>query len=192
MQRLPKIFATLIISVFVGAIPALAEKTEVKPQNSGNKHIKSKYDKKKNITTVTLKSISVGGAVTREVTNLGQAPQLTLDAFFTYPGEQLTKPAESLVMRFTSRARYPVYQRAQNVVAVLDDTKGLPFGSTTYKTDAQTFYTDEILEITIPYEAMKRMMEVKNLKLLLGNREMIFRDEQLRDLRDLSAAMSPS
>src|SRR6266542_968443 len=133
--------SALSLTILAGMFcSVLAQGSDTKPADkSGSKsssHVKVKYDKSKDLTTVTLRSMDLGGAMTKEVTNLSQVPQLTLDVFFTYPGERLTKPADSITMRFTSRARYPVYQRGQNLMAVLDDTTAIPLGGTSYKTNA--------------------------------------------------------
>lgn len=128
--------------------------------------------------------------MTRESTNLSQVTQLTLDVSFTYSREQKRKPVESITMRFTSRARYPVFQRAQNLMLVLNEATAIPLGGASYKTNAQTFYTDEIFEIAVPYEAMKRIAEAKSVSVYLGNREIKFRTEQLEELRPMVAWMS--
>ena len=181
---------TLSLIVLLGSLGVVAAQGD-KSQSKAASHIKAKYEKSKDRTTVTLKSMDLGGAMTREVSNLGQATQLTLDVSFTYPGEQITKPVESLTMKFTSRARYPVFQRGQNLMAVVDDQNAIPIGDTAYKSDAQTFYTDEILSAQVPREIMERIRTAKSLKLFLGNREISFRTEQLADLREIAARMSP-
>ena len=180
----------LILASMLGV--ALAQDpNKNKGESKSASHIKTKYDKSKDRTTVTLKSMDLGGAMTREVTNLGQGTQLTLDVSFTYPGEHPTKPVDSLTMKFTSRARYPVFQRGQNLMVVIDDQSAIPIGDTSYKSDAQTFYTDEMMSAQVPREIMERIRAAKSAKLFLGNREISFRAEQLDDLREIAVRMSP-
>lgn len=178
---------TLSLIVLLGSLGVAAAQGQSKAAG----HIKAKYEKSKDRTTVTLKSMDLGGAMTREVSSLGQSTQLTLDVSFIHPGEQVTKPVESLTMKFTSRARYPVFQRGQNLMAVVDDQNAIPIGDTGYKSDAQTFYTDEIMAAQVPREIMERIRTAKSVKFFLGNREINLRAEQIDDLREITARMSP-
>src|SRR3989442_5507720 len=116
MNRLTNVVLITILFCSVPTGLAQDKKTGDKGSSKAASHVKAKYDKGKNLTTVTLKSMDLGGSMTRESTNLSQVTQLTLDVSFTYAGEQKAKPVESLTMKFTSRARYPVYQRAQNLM----------------------------------------------------------------------------
>ena len=185
----------IIITILLCAVPesfaqGSDKKSGDKSSSKAASHVKVKYDKGKNLTIVTSKSMDLGGSMTRESTNLSQVTQLTLDLSFTYPGEQKTKPVESITMRFTSRAKYPVFQRAQNLMAVIDEGTAIPLGGTSYKTDAQTFYMDEIFEIAVSYEAIKRIAGAISVSFYLGNREIKFRTEVLDDLREMAARMS--
>ncbi len=191
MNKLTNI--ALIIIVLCAVSTGLSQGPDRKPADKPSKaasHVKMKYDKGKNMSTVTLKSMDLGGSMTRESTNLSQVTQLTLDVFFTYSGEQKTKTVESLTMRFTSRARYPVYQRAQNFAIVLDGGTGIPLGGSSYKTDAQTFYTDEIFDVAVPYEVMRKIADAKSVSFYLGNREIRLRTENLEDLREMANRMA--
>ena len=49
---------------------------------------------------------------------------------------------------------------------------------------------DEVFEIAVPYEAIKRIAEAKSVSFYLGNREIKFRTEVLDDLREMAARMS--
>ena len=191
MKRFTNIF--IIVMILCAGVAGFAQgdkKTADKSSSKAAGHVKTKYDKGKNMTTVTLKSIDLGGAMTRESTNLSQVTQLTLDASFSYPGEQKTKPVDSITLRFTSRAKYPVFQRAQNLMAVVDDGTAIPLGGTAYKTDSQTFYMDEIFDVALSYEAIKRITEAKSVTFYLGNREIKLRSEHLDDLREMAARMA--
>lgn len=181
----------LILMMFMLGVALAQGPDKSKSESKSASHIKTKYEKSKDRTTVTLKSMELGGAMTREVSNVGQATQLTLDVSFAYPGEKPAKPVDSLTMKFTSRARYPAFQRGQNLMVVIDDQNAIPIGDTSYKSDAQTFYTDEMLTAQVPREIMERIRAAKSAKMFLGNREIRFRTEQLDDLREMTARMSP-
>lgn len=191
MKRL--INASVIAIIIVSLSQSFAQSDKKSGDKNSSKsasHVKTKYDKGKNLTTVTLKSMDLGGSMTRESTNLSQVTQITLDVSFNYPGEQKTKSVESAMMRFTSRAKYPVFQRSQNLMLVIDGGTAIPLGGTTYKTDSQTFYMDEIFDIAVPYEAMKRVAEAQSVSFYLGNREIRLRTEHLDDLREMVSRMT--
>lgn len=76
-------------------------------------------------------------------------------------------------------------------MAVVDDDRAIPIGDTTYSTNSQTFYIEETLTATVPYELMKRITSANKLKLFLGAREINFKQEQLEDLREITRRMAP-
>ena len=184
------VVTVLVFPVFGSFAQAPDSKADDKNLSKTASHVKIKYDKSKDLTTVTLKPIDLGGAMTKEVTNLGQVTQLTLEVFFTYPGERPSKPVESLTMRFISRARFPVFQRGQTLMAVLDDVSAIPLGDTSYKTNAQTFYTDGIFETAASFHVMKRISGAKKAMFFLGNRQIALRESWLQDLRDITTRMA--
>lgn len=189
MKTLGSILFTILIAFGV-TLAQEDKKPEDKSQTKAAKSIVTKFDKSKNLTTVRLKSMDLGGAMNKEVTAESQIPQLTFDAFFTFAGEQKSQPIDSATFRFTVRAKFPVYKHGENLMAVLDDATAVPLGSTSYKTNAQTFYTDEILEAVLPNEVMQRIAQAKTLKLYLGTREIPFRTDQFNSLRELAARMA--
>lgn len=162
-----------------------------KASSKAASHVKAKYDKKKDLTTVTLKTMPLSSAITREVSSAGETTQLDLSVYFTHPGEQLAKPAEAAMLKFKSTSRYPAYQRGQVLMAVVDDDRAVPLGDTAYSANSQTFYVEENLTATIPYELMQRITSANKLKLFLGAREIRLKQEQLEDLREITRRMAP-
>jgi hypothetical protein len=155
------------------------------------KYLKLKYDKQKNQTTVALKRMSLSSAMAKEVTNVSEVAQLDLDGSFEYPGQQLSQAAEAVTLNFRALSKFPVYQRGQNVVGVLDGDQALMLGATSYKSISQTFMMEEVLSISIPYTALKRMAESKSLRIFLGTREIKFREKDQEALRELVSFMTP-
>ncbi|HEX6186593.1 MAG TPA: hypothetical protein VFZ40_00820 [Pyrinomonadaceae bacterium] len=176
--------------IIVTAILAVGGMVLAAQDKKTKSNVKSKFDKGKNVTTVTLKT-GIGGATSREVTNTGEVPQIDMEVSFSYPGEAPAKPVDTANFKFKSTSRYPVFQRSQNLMAVLDDDRAIEIGGTSYKSNSQTFYMEEIMEIAIPHEAMKKFSEAKTLKFFLGVREIKFRDDQFSDLRELAGRMAP-
>ena len=181
----------LVLSVG-SSLVGLAQQPNAAPANGKTaRYLKVKYDKQKNLTTVALKRMSLSSAMNREVNNVTEVAQLDLDGSFDYPGQQLTQAAEAVTLNFRALAKYPVYQRGQNVVGVLDGERALMLGATSYKSNAQTFMTEEVLSISVPYAALKRMAESKSLQVFLGTREIKFREKDQEALRELVSFMTP-
>ena len=187
---------SLLLAAALVVLPSIAvaqknSESDTKASSKAAGHVKAKYDKKKDLTTVTLKTIAFGGAMSREVTNVGETSQLDLSVYFTHPGEQLAKPAEAAMLKFKSTSKYPAYQRPQVLMAVVDEDRAIPIGDTAYSTNSQTFYIEEFLTATVPYELMKRITSASKLKLFLGAREINLKQEQLEDLREITRRMAP-
>jgi hypothetical protein len=156
-----------------------------------NTHIKEKYNKSKNETTVTLKTMALSNSMNHEFTRESEYTNLDLDVSFTYTGQQISKPAEAASLKFKSTAKEMHFQHGQNLVAVIDDTSGLILGPTNYSSSSQTFYFEEFLMISIPYETMKRIASAQKLAFQLGTRNIPITNDQLNDLRALTALMAP-
>ena len=171
----------------VGQTTGDASKTEPKP----NSHIKSKYNKSKDETTVTLKTLQLSSSMNREVTRESEVGQLDLDLYFTHPGQQLTKPAEAVTLTFKGTQKNQLWQRGQNLIAVLNDQTALMLGTTSYKSSSQTFYFEELMAISVPYDAVRKIADAKTLAFQLGSRNVRIKDDQLEDIRALVAKMSP-
>jgi hypothetical protein len=162
-----------------------------KPESKANNHIKEKYNKSKNETTVILKTMALSNSMNKEFTRESEYTNLDLDVSFTYPGQQISKPAEAAFFKFKSTAKEMHWQHGQNLVAVIDDESGVILGPTNYSSSSQTYYFEEDLSISIPYEAMKRFASAKKLAFQLGTRSIPITNDQLNDLRAITALMAP-
>ncbi len=183
-----KLWIATVIVLFAGMVAA----AQPSPQTGKpNPHIKSKYNKSKNVTTVTLKTLTLSNSMNREFSRESEAGQLDLDVFFTYPGEQLTKPAAEASLTFKSTQKNQIWQKGQTVVAIVNDETALVIGQSTYKSTSQTFYFEEFMSVSIPYDTMKKIAEAKSLRFQLGTRNISIKDDQLQDLRDLVSMMAP-
>ena len=191
IRRTSLLLATVFIVLPCIAVAQKNSESDAKASSKAAGHVKAKYDKKKDLTTVTLKTIPLSSAMTREVSSAGETTQLDLSVYFTHPGEQLATPAEAATLKFKSTSKYPAYQRGQVLMAVVDDDRAIPLGDTRYSANSQTFYVEENLTATIPYELMKRITSANKLKLILGAREINLKQEQLEDLREITRRMAP-
>ena len=165
--------------------------TDSKAPVKANSHIRIKYNQSKNETTVTLKTMALSNSMNKEFTRESEYGQLDLDTYFTYQGQQLAKPAESLVLKFKGTSKNILWQRGQTLVAVIDDQNALLLGPTKYTSTSQTFYFEEILTITVPYEAMQRIASAKTLAFQLGTRNIRITDDQFQDLCAMVRRMAP-
>src|SRR6185503_12598405 len=110
MKPLRTVLSVIILLVSLTGAYGQDPKDKPEEKSKAAKHVKVKYDKSKDLTTVTLNSMAVSSAVTKEVTRLSEATQLDLGVSFTHPGQQLSKPVDVLLMKFKSTSKYPVFQ----------------------------------------------------------------------------------
>lgn len=182
----------IIAFVLMSSLPASAPGQDQKAASpKASKFLKTKFDKGKNITTVTMKTINLSGSMAKEVGNLTEIPQLDLEGYFSYAGDHINQPVDAATLTFKTFSKYPVYQRGQNVVGVLDDQSALILGSTQYKANSRTFGFEEVLTISIPFDAMQKIGGANSFKFILGQREIRFREKELEALRELAKAMNP-
>ena len=191
MKPLRSVLSVIILLVSLTGGYAQDPKDKPEDKSKSAKHVKVKYDKGKDLTTVTLNTMPVSSAVTKEVTRISEGSQLDLSVSFTHPGQQLSKPVEALVMKFKSTSKYPVFQRGQNLMAVLDNDRAIPIGDATYSSRAETFYVEETLTGTVPYEIMKRIAGAKSVSFFLGARDVRIKEDQLDDLKEMTKRMAP-
>ena len=170
---------------------ALAQDQNTATSEKTVRYLKVKYDKQKNQTTVTLKRMSLSSAMNKEVNSVTEVAQLDLDGSFDYPGQKLSQAVEAVTLNFRALSKFPVYQNPQNVVGVVDGDRALMLGATSYKSNSQTFMIEEVLSISVPYTALKRMADSKSLRIFLGTREIKFREKDQEALRELASFMTP-
>jgi hypothetical protein len=172
-----------------------AQKNETQPPKRQFNHkfqISKKYDKGKDRSTVTLKPMAITTSLAKEVTDLKQVPQIDLEVYFSYQGEQPSKPTETATLALHSLAANPVYRQPQDLIAVVNGETALMLGKTTYKSLSKTFMFEEIMSVDIPLDAMKKMSGAKTLQFYLAQqRELRLTDSQLEAIRDITSRMSP-
>jgi hypothetical protein len=164
-----------------------------------NSNISSKYNKSKNQTTVTLKTMALK-EVTGQRAQTGYQPgiQMDMDAFFNYTGEKIEKPVESVMLRFHATANVYNFARPQPVSVVLDEKvegasgKVLKLGDTDYKSDLKfNSVYEEFMNITIPADTLAKIGEAKTVDLYVGGYGYSLREKQIADLRDMASRTKP-
>ena len=183
------LFAILLLSV--AGIAAGQEKTE--------SLLNVKYDKKKNVTTVRLKSMKLTPVVQQDQSSY-QIPvhQVVLDISTTYDGEKPTKPVDVLLRFQVSSSNY-VFLRSQAAMAVLDkeaeNGRALPLGSSDYKSYPPKFNSvyEETLVVTAPAEALLKMVNAKTVSLYLGPVQYpVVGKGQLEAIKELAQFLAPA
>ena len=171
----------------MGQETSTAQKREFKHKGK----IVTKYDKSKDQTTMSLMKMAVSSAIAREVNDLQQVPQIDMEASFTFPGQQLAKPADTITLVFRTFSKYAVFQRGQNLIGVIEGERALMMGTTNYRSNSQTFGFEEVLDISLPREALERVANAKTAQIYLGTREIPLKENHLEALRDMVSRMTP-
>jgi hypothetical protein len=186
---------TALILILVCSILAAAQKADSNSAATGkakpNNHIKTKYNQSKDETTVTLKTLDLSGSMNKEMTRESEFGNLDLDVSFIYKGKQPAAQVENAIFKFKGQAKNPMWMKAQNFALVIDDATGLVLGPTSYSSNSQTFYIEEVMSISVPYEAMQRIAAAKTVGLQIGTRTVRLTTDQLADLKAMAAMMMP-
>src|ERR1044071_4147095 len=162
--------AVTAILIVATLCPAQNSNSSDKAAAKTNSHIKTKYNQSKDETNVALKTLALSGSMNKEITRESEFGNLDLDVSFTYKGKQPAKNVDSAMFKFKGTSKNQLWMRAQNFALVIDDATGLVLGPTTYSSNSQTFYFEEVMSIAIPYAAMQRIAAAKTLALQLGTR----------------------
>lgn len=191
MKRLLTVANALVLILVAAALCVAQDSNAAKVAAKPNSHIKVKYNQSKDQSTVTLKTLDLSGSMNREMTRESEFGNLDVDVSFTYQGKQPAKNVESANFKFKGTAKNQLFQRPQNFALVIDGETGLVLGPTTYSSNSQTFYYEELMSIPIPYAAMQRIAKAKTLTFQLGTRTVPVSSDQLQDLKAMAAMMTP-
>jgi hypothetical protein len=184
----------LVIAVLAFGSFAMAQK-EDKPKSS----VSVKYDKKKDITTVRLKSFRVTQLIL-EKQAMTSVPlhQTDLEISFSFAGETATKPVDDVAFRFQVSSDNYTFLRPQAVMAVLDkevEGKGRAFslGNSEYKSYPPKFNTifEETLISMAPADALSKIAKAKSLEIYLGPVGYTITPSQLAGIQELATYLSP-
>jgi hypothetical protein len=181
------------ILLLVCAYSFQAQEGEKKSSN-----ISSKYNKAKNQTTVTLKTMPLKEARERAPAGYQLRVQMDMDAFFTYPGEKIEKPVQTVTLRFHATANVYNFARPQTVSIVIDEKvpggagKVLKLGDTDYKSDLKfNSVYEEFMNITIPAATLAKIGEAKTVDIYVGTYGYTLREKQIADLREMAGRTKP-
>jgi hypothetical protein len=182
----------IVIAILaLGTVIAMAQ-NEDKSKSS----VTVKYDKKKDVTTVRLKTMRVTRLILeKEAMTSVPLHQADLEISFSFSGETPKTPVSDVAFRFLISANNYTFLRPQAVMAVLDkevEGKGRAFslGNTDYKS-YQRFNTifEETLIVMAPAEALVKMTTAKSLDIYLGPIGYTISPAQLDAIKEMARSL---
>ncbi|MEO6393965.1 MAG: hypothetical protein ABIP75_19080 [Pyrinomonadaceae bacterium] len=187
----------LIFGIGILIVPGQAPSPATKSEPTKNKHLKFKYDKSKDTTTVKLDSMVLAD-LDRQRKQRGNIPPyvLNIEMTFSYPGKTVVKPVESFDILFRASASNFIFLKGQQIVVALDQGtdqgRALDLGMTGYKstTEFNSVYA-ELMKITVTSAALEKIVKANQVDFYLGPDGFGITEKQMQDLRDLYAAMNP-
>jgi len=123
-----------------------------------------KYDKKNDITTVRLKPFKIARLMREKQAEANvPAHHTDIEISYSFPGQQQSKPVESVIFKFQVVSDNYTFLRPQTVMAVLDpestDGRAFALGTTDYKSYPPKFQSifEETLAVAAPPDAITKM-----------------------------------
>jgi hypothetical protein len=186
------------LTLLVGCASTLQAQETKKEGAKKSNNVSSKYNKSKNLTTVSLKKMALTG-LQDEKPQAQEIPthQMDMEVFFTHPGEQLDKAVENVTLRFSVATRAYFFMRPQPISVVLDEKiegagRLLRLGDSDYKSDLKfnSIY-EEFMAISIPAETLAKIAAAKTVAIYVGPSAYSLREKQIADLRELASRTKP-
>ncbi len=150
-----------------------------------------KYDKKKDLTTVKLKSFRISRLILeKERTQSIPLHQTDLEISYSFSGEKATK-VENVTLRFLVTSNNYTFLRPQAAMAVVDNEGGtgraFALGNSDYKS-YQRFAAvmEETLVVQTPAEALAKMAKANSLQIYLGPVAYNITSSQLQAIKELA------
>jgi hypothetical protein len=193
-----KLKIILCLALLIGYASSFQAQETKKEGAKKSNNISSKYNKSKNLTTVSLKKMALTG-LQEEKPQAQEIPthQMDMEIFFTHPGEQMEKPVEQVTLRFMVATRAYFFMRPQPISVILDEKiegagKLLRLGDSDYKSDLKfnSIY-EEFMTIQIPAETLSRIAEAKTVSIYVGPSAYSLREKQIADLREMASRTKP-
>jgi hypothetical protein len=159
--------------------------------------LSTKYDKKKDETTLKLKQLKLSPVVQQDqFADKIPLHQVILDVSTTFAGQQPSKPVDVELHFQISSSNY-IMLRSQAAMAVLDkansaNARAISLGPSDYKSHPPKFNSvyEETLVVKTPAEALVKMANAKSISLYLGPIEYPLSDKNIAALKELAAELS--
>lgn len=162
----------VVCSVNAQTPPAETAKT---PPKSTSK-INVKYDKSKDTTLISLKSMTIT-APSQEKSAGSNLPlhQMDFEASFSYKGQFSGPAVDEVLLRFKCVAGTYIFLRGQELIVAIDrqipgKDRGFSLGMTGYKSLSPKFNSvyEEIMEIKVPVDALKKFAQAEAVEFFFG------------------------
>jgi hypothetical protein len=146
-----------------------------------------KYDKKKDLTTVWLKDLTLWkNPITFE--------QINMSVSFDYPKHIIVLPNSVLITIYSASKWGTLFENESDLIVIADNIR-LSLGkmgregepNSALSSSATVFY--ERLKLAIPYENFSRIAKANKVEVRIGGRPYNLTDKQLQSLNDLLELM---
>lgn len=186
------IFRSAMLIILASTVSnAFAQSPE--PPKSTSK-INVKYDKGKDLTTVSLKSTTITRP-NQEKTTASNLPlhQMDLEGSFVHVGQFPTTPAKDIQLRFHAVAQTYIFLKPQEVIVAIDrevpnKDRGFSLGMTGYKSLPPKYNTvyEEFFEITIPTDALRKIAAAESVEFFFGPVTYKLTEKQMFSMKEWS------
>ncbi|MFT3744273.1 MAG: hypothetical protein QM785_08255 [Pyrinomonadaceae bacterium] len=165
---------TVFLSTLISVAGARAQGGDTVPPKSTSK-VNVKYDKGKDLTTISLKSMTIT-RLDQEKTTAGSrglpVHQMAVEGSFAYNG---AKEVKSASLRFFTSAGNYIFLKPQEVTVAIDREnaeKGRAFslGLSSYRSNPPKFNTvfEEFFDLAIPADAIRKFAVAETLEFYVG------------------------
>jgi len=196
MKLFASVFLTLtVFFACVSLTPAQEKKQKSDESKSkASSKVSIKYDKKKDLTTVRNKTFTIT-RLGQEKTVANNIPlhQMDMEIWYSYEGQQPTKPVEDVNLIFRSVAGNNIFMRGQEIIVALDrevqgKDRALGLGMTDYKSSPPKFNSiyEEVMTVKIPADGLKKMAEAGSVEIYVGPVAYLLTKEQHDVIREMS------
>jgi len=164
--------SVLLAAQAILAQPATPDKTAPKSTSKVN----VKYDRSKDVTTVSLKSMTVTAPKQeKDVGSTLPLHQMDFEASFSYKGQFAGEPVSDVSLRFKCVAGTYIFLRGQELIMALDrripgQDRGFSLGMTSYKSFPPKFNSvyEELMELRVPTDALHKFATAKTVEFFFG------------------------
>jgi hypothetical protein len=200
MTRFSKLSLSLAFTL-LSVTPSLSQKLQsnspAKAQTATRNRIHVTYDHAKGLTTEWLLFQPIPDIEYRALSNLDSPyafrdSSLFVQAAFSFDGGKPTKPVEqvSLIFKSSTNSNQQKLLGISEVIVLVDGQR-FTLGGAQRELDKMLSSVNEYLYVSIPYDQFIKVANGKDVRMLLGAKELQVRRADLAALRELAARMTP-
>lgn len=150
--------------------------TEEEPEDEPIADVADKYDRFRDITTVSTAKMLVRGA----------RRSIRMQAAFTYPGEKYLKP-NTIYLTFNISGASAIFGEEDLSLNFLVDKKRVPLGNMKLTEERGKSIVRQALTVSVPYETFLKIADGKNVEFQAGTLEYKLEPVHLEAFRNLNS-----